>query len=143
MEKRLERLRLKQRPQNLDLRLARGVVLRRARFEPVPDPVPDARILDVLELGADGVGINIFKERDHLAQRHFAAVEKEFGTDDEVEIFFAEAELAQSEERIRRALVGQWIDARNRVTERSVGVNQTVDAGLQRLFADLNRRGHR
>jgi hypothetical protein len=44
----------------------------------MPDPVADARVLDVLELGADRVGIHAFEQRDHVAQRHLAAVEKEF-----------------------------------------------------------------
>src|SRR5256714_13927655 len=142
MEKRLERFRFQKRPQNRDLRFARSVSLSRARFEPVPDPIPDARILNVLELGADGVGVDGFQKRDHVAQRHFAAVEKELRGDDEIEVFFAKPELAQSQKRIGRAFVRKRIDPRDRVAKRAIGVNQTVDAGLQRLFADLSRRRH-
>ena len=39
------------------------------------------------------------------------------------------------EQRIFRPLVSQRIHPRDRVTERAIGVNQTVDAGLQRAFA--------
>ena len=47
-----------------------ALVLWRPRFEPTAHPVPDARILDVLELGADGVGVDFLESRDHLAQAH-------------------------------------------------------------------------
>jgi hypothetical protein len=52
--------------------------------------------LDVLKLRANRIGINAFQQRDHFAQGHLATVEKEFGRDLEVEVLFAEAELAQA-----------------------------------------------
>ena len=107
-------------------------MLRRTRFEPVQDPVADARILDVLKLGADRVGVNAFERRDHFAQGHLSVVEKEFGRDLQIEVLLAEAELAQTQERIFRSLVGQRIHPRDRVPEGAISVNQTIDAGLQR-----------
>ena len=116
-------------------------MLRRARFEPVPHPIPDARILDVLKFGADRVGINLLEPRDHLAQRHLFVIEKEFGGDLEIEILLAETELAQREKRVFRPLVGQRIDPRDGVSERAIGVNQTVDARLERSSRARLRRG--
>src|SRR4051794_6843120 len=58
MQERLESLRFQQCPKNPDFRRTRRVPLRRPGFEPMPDPVPDSRILDVLELGADRFRIN-------------------------------------------------------------------------------------
>ena len=105
-------------------------MLVRSRFEPMANPVANARILNVHELGADRVGINAFERRDHLAQRHLAIVEKEFGRDLQIEILLAEAELAQTEQRIFRPLFRQRIDPRNGVPERAIGVNETIDPRL-------------
>src|SRR5438045_456277 len=100
VEKRLERFRFQKRAKDRDLRFAGSVMFFRTRFQTMADPIADPRILDVLELGANRVGVDFFEKRDHLAQRHLAAVEKEFRRDDEVEVLLAETELTQTEERI-------------------------------------------
>ena len=73
----------------------------------MPDPIANARVLDVLELGADRFGVDAFEEGDHFAQRHLAALEEEFGGDDETEVLLAETQLAQTEQRILRPLIRQ------------------------------------
>src|SRR5205823_1080275 len=105
-----------------------------------PDPIPDAWILDVLELRADRIGIDIFEKRDHVAQRHLAPIKKEFRRNDEIAVFLAEAELAQTEQRIFRPLVRQRIEARDGVAEGSVRVNKSVHASRERLVAYLAER---
>ena len=135
VEENLERFRLEQESQKRDLHLDRSLMLRRARFEPVAHPIPDARILDVLKFRPDRVGINFLEPRDHLAQGHPFVVEKEFRRDLQIEVLLAEAKLAQGEERIFRPLVGQRIDPRDGVPERAIGVNQTVDTRLERTLA--------
>ena len=50
----------------------------------------------------------------------------------EIEVLFAEAQLAQAQQRILRAFVGQRIEIRDGVAERAVGVDEPIDAGLQR-----------
>ena len=139
VQKRFERLGFEQRAQDRDLRLARSLALGRPRLEPVPDPVADARVLDVLKFRADRIGVNAFEQRDHFAQRHLAAVEKEFGRHLEVEVLLAEAELAQAQERILRTLVGQRIEPGNGVPERAVGVDESIHSRLKRTLADLRR----
>ena len=131
-------LRFEKRAQQRDLHFARGAVLRRDAIRAVPHPVPDARVLDVHELRADRVRINALERGDHLAQRHPPVIEEEFRGDLQIEILFAEAELAQREKRIFRALVRQRIHPRDRVTERAISVNQTVDARLQRALRSVH-----
>ncbi len=130
-----------QEPQKRNLHLDRSLMLRRARFEPIAHPIPNARILDVLKFGADRVGINLLEPRDHFAQRHLFVIEKELGGDLEIEILLAETEFAQTEERIFRSLVGQRIDPRDGVSERAISVNQTVDPRLERTLARACDRG--
>jgi hypothetical protein len=61
----------------------------------------------------------------------------------EVEVFFAKAKLAQTEERILGPFVGQRIDASDRVPERAIGVNESVYPRLERPFMNFacRRRG--
>ena len=75
-----------------------------------------------------------------FAQRHLAAIEKEFRRDLEIEVLLAEAQLAQTQERILRALVRQRIDPRDRVAERAISVNQSVHPRLKRAFAKFRGR---
>ena len=96
VQENLESFRFKKQPKQRDLHLGRGMVFRRTRFDPVAHPIADARVLDVLKFRADGVGINLLEQRDHLAQRHFLIVEKEFRRDLEIEILLAETEFAQT-----------------------------------------------
>ena len=114
------------------------------RFESMPDPIAHPRVLDVLKLRADRIGIDAFEERDHFAQRHLAAVEKEFRRDLETEVLLAETKFAQTQERIFRALLRQRIKARDRVAERAVCIDESVDPCLERTFANFPRRmrGH-
>src|ERR1700674_793348 len=106
----------------------------------MPDPIAHARVLDVLKFRADRVGIDAFEERDHLAQRHLAAIEKKFRRDLKIEVLLAETKLAQTQERICRALFRQWIEPRDRMAERAVSVDESVDPRLERALADLARR---
>ena len=92
------------------------------------------------EFGADRTRVNFLEQRDHLAQRHLLVVEEKFGSDWKIEIFFIETELAQSEQRILGALLRQRIYSRDCVTKRAIGVNECVDARLQRAFATLDAR---
>src|SRR5205809_4790501 len=52
-----------------------------------------------------------------------------------VEIFVAKPELAQSKQRIFRTFVCQRIHPRDGVTKNAIGMNQSVDASLQRTLA--------
>src|SRR5205823_5769430 len=52
-----------------------------------------------------------------------------------------EPELAQSERLVFRTLVRQRIDARDRVTQNAVRVDETVDPRLQWAFSNFARRG--
>ena len=78
MQEDFERLGFHQRAQQSHLDLARRRVFIGARLEPMPHPVTDAGVLNVHELGANRVGINLLQPRDHLAQRHLFVVEEEF-----------------------------------------------------------------
>src|SRR5437588_12259914 len=110
----------------------------------MPDPIAHPRILDVLKFGADGIRVDVFEQRDHLAQRHLAVVEKEFRRNLETEVLLAETKFTQTQERILRALLRQRIEPRAGVAERAVSVNEPVDSRLERTFADFARRmrGH-
>src|SRR6266700_3615652 len=112
----------------------------RARFQTVPHPVANAGVLNVHEFGADRARVNFLEQRNHLAQRHLLVVEEKFGSDLEIEVFFAETELAQSEQRILGSLLRQGIYSRDRVTKRAISVNECVDARLQGAFATLDAR---
>ena len=94
----------------------------------------------MLKFRADRIRINASEERDHLAQRHLAAVEKKLRRNLEIEILLAKAKLAQTQQRILRAFVGQRIEPRDRVPERAVGVNQSVHSRLERTLADFGGR---
>ena len=137
VQERFEGFRFEKGAEQGDLRFARCAVLRRARFEPVPDPVTKTRVLNMLELGANRLGVNAFEHRDHLAQRHLAAIQEEFRRNLQTEVFLAEAQLAQTEERILRAFVRQRIDPSDGVPKRAIGVNQSIDAGLERALRNL------
>jgi hypothetical protein len=139
VEKGLERLGFEERAKDGELRLARSLVFVRPGFQAVPDPVADARVLDVLKFRADRIGINIFEQRDHVAQRHLAAVEKEFRGNLEVEVLFAKSKLAQTEERILRTFVGQRIEPGDGVPEGAVSVDEPIDSRLERTFTYLRR----
>ena len=101
------------------------------------NPVPDSRVLDVLELGADRAGIDRLQRRDHFTQRHRLVIEEELGRNAQIEIFLAEAELAQAEQRIFRTLLGQRIYFRDGVTESAVSVDEAVHPRLQRTLLRL------
>ncbi len=116
-------------------------MLGRARFEAVPHPVANARVLDVHELGADRLRVNGFEARDHFAQRHAGAIEEELRGNREIEILLAKAEFAQSEERILRALFGQRIQLRDGVAERAVGIDEAIDARREEARRAIGVRG--
>jgi hypothetical protein len=140
VEERLERLGFEERAKDGELRLARSLALVRPRLEPVPDPVANTRVLDVLKFRADRIGINAFEQRDHVAQRHLAAVEEEFGRNLKVEVLLAEPKLAQTEERILRTFAGQRIDPGDRVPEGAISVDESVYSRLERPLTDFRRR---
>src|SRR5438477_1948473 len=106
-------------------------------------PVANARVLDVHELRADRVGVNSLQPRDHFTQLHFLIIEEELRRYAKIEVFFAEAQLAQRELRIFRALFRQWVDPRNGVTKRAIRIDQSVDARLQQAFANASPRRSR
>src|SRR5204862_2320366 len=58
-----------------------------------------------------------------------------------VEIFVAKTELAQSKQRIFRTFVCQRVHPRDGVTKNAIGMNQSVDASLQRTLAPRFDRG--
>ena len=117
-------------------------MLGRARFEPVPHPIPDARILDVLKLGADRVGINALRAAAIISRSVILLViQKKLGGDLEIEILLAETEFAQREKWIFRSLVGQRIEPRDGVSERAISVNQAVDPRLERTLSRTCDRG--
>src|SRR5438093_667830 len=68
---------------------------------------------------------------DHVAQRHVFTAEEKAGADNEIEVLFAEAQLAQTQERLVGAVLGQRVDLGDAVAERAVGVNKAIDARLQ------------
>ena len=109
----------------------------------MPDPVSNARILNVLKFGADRIGVDAFERREHLAQRHHFVIEEKFRRDLEIEILLAKAKFAEAQQRIFRTLLGEWIDPRDRVPERAIRINKPVHARLERTFANLGRRRRR
>ena len=104
-------------------------------------PVADARVLDVHELGANRVRIDSLQRCDHLTQRHRSIVQEEFRGDAKIEILVAKAKLAQTEQRIFGAFVGQRIHPGNGVSQRPIRVNQPVDSCLQRTFSNIGAQG--
>ncbi len=135
-----ERLGFQERAQHGDLRFPRGLALGRTRFEPVQDPIANARVLNVLKLGADRVRINAFERRDHFAQRHLAIVQKELGRDLHIEVLLAEAQFAQTQQRILRPLFRERIETRDGVPEGPIGIDQPIDPRLKRALANLRTR---
>jgi len=111
-----------------------------ARFEPVPHPIANASVLNVLKFRANGAGVNLIEQRDHFAQPHLTIIEKEFGRNRVVEILVAKSEFAQAEQWVLRPFFRQWIYARDGVTENAIGVNERIDARLQRTFAQFTPR---
>jgi hypothetical protein len=82
----LERFGFEQRAQQSYLNLARCRMLLRPRLQPHPHPLANARVLDMHEFRADGVGINPLEAGDHFAQSHRPIVEEKFRRNAKIEI---------------------------------------------------------
>ena len=78
VQKNLECLRFEQGTKERDLYFGRRRRSENTRLKPVPYPVANTGVLDVLKFGANRAGVNLIEKRDHLPQRHLAIVEKEF-----------------------------------------------------------------
>src|SRR5438034_9474299 len=57
-----------------------------------------------------------------------------------VQVLIAKAEFAQGEQRVLRPFFRQWIHPRIGVTENAIGINESIDARLQRTFAQIASR---
>src|SRR4029077_8198432 len=110
----------------------------RTCFQSPPDPLADVRILNMHELRSDRVGINSVEPRDHVAQRHRPIVEEELRRNAKIEVGVGEPKLAQTQQWISRPRLCQRIYARDRVTQRAISVNQSIDSRLQCCFASLD-----
>src|SRR6266496_385555 len=99
----------------------------RTCFQSSPDPFADVWILNMHELGADRVGINSLEPRDHFAQRHRPIVEEELRRNAEIKLGVGEPKLAQTQQWICWPRLCQGIDARDRVTQRAISVDQSID----------------
>src|SRR5215831_6303405 len=112
----------------------------RTRFQSPADPFANARILNMHELRADRVGINSLEPRDHVAQRHRPIVEEELRRNAKIEIGLRKVEFAKTQQWILWSRLCQWVHPRNRVTERAIRIDETIDARLQGCFASLGYR---
>src|SRR5438105_6376847 len=115
-------------------------MLLRPRLQPAPYPIANPRVLDMHEFRADGVGINPLEASDHFAQGHRPIVEEKFRRNANIEICFAKSELAQTEQWILRSRLGQRIDACYGMSERTIGINETIDTCLKCCLASLGLR---
>src|SRR5207302_1832862 len=59
-----------------------------------------------------------------------------------VEVLIAKAEFAQGEKRILRPFFRQGIHPRDGVTENAIGINERIDARLQRTFPQIASHLH-
>src|SRR6266436_7280444 len=115
-------------------------MLLRPRLQSLPHPLTNPWVLDMHEFRADGVGINSLEAGDHFAQGHRLIIEEKFRRNPKIEICFAKSELVQTEQRIVRSRLCQRIDACNGMSERTIGVNETIDTCLQCCLASLGLR---
>lgn len=109
-----------------------------AVFDALPDPVAQARILDVHELGADGLAVNTAQFGKHFAEQHRPAVAEIFRGDGALEIAFGETDGLEREERVLRRFRGERVETRDGVPEGTVGVGQRIGTALE---GDIFRHG--
>ena len=109
-----------------------------AVFDPLADPVAQARVLDVHELGADRIAVNGAQLGEHLAEQHRLPVAEIFRGNSALEIALGETNSFEGEKRILRRYGSERVETRDGMAEGAVGVGQRIGPSFQ---GDIFRHG--
>ena len=103
-----------------------------AFFDAVAQPVAHLAIVDVHELEADLVGIDLVEHADHLVQLHRLPLGEKVSCDLFVQVFLAKSEALDVERGVGRWLKAQRVDPCLGVADRPVGVDKANQARPER-----------
>ena len=109
-----------------------------AVFDALTDPVAEARVLDVHELGADRIAVDGAQFGEHLTQQHRLSVAEIFRGNGALEITLGETDGLEREKRVLRRGGTERVETRDGMAKGAVGVGQRIGAAFQ---GDIFRHG--
>ena len=131
----LQAFRHRQLPQDVAVRVRRGVLSHPARLEPVVQPEALGRIRHMRELGADRAAVDVPELREDVAQRkpRLDRVVAAAGVELEIEVRFRQLVILEIEDAWPRPdHEAERIDVRNQVASVHVGLDQARNRSLLR-----------
>lgn len=111
------------------------LLLRENRFEALRldaglKPAAAGCFLDVYIFSSDSAAVSLFQALNQFAERHFDAAQVIAGVKDGFEVAFFKAQSLEGEARVARCFLGERVELRNGVTDRSVSVEHSDESSL-------------